>query len=98
MTITVFEDSAEGISVDLKDVEEPDDSGMLKILVDVVLAQRVLDVVRLLVVLPVLAQLVDLARNVPLFFQVKSLKGKKWILYFRSTSLTQFSVSDQTYL
>ena len=76
MSITVFEDSAEGVGVDLEDVEEPDDPRMLKVLVDVVLTQRVLDVVGLFVVLPLLAQLVDLARHVPLLFHVESLKAR----------------------
>ena len=44
---------------------------------DVVLPQRVLDVVRLLVVFPILAQLVNLASHVSLFFHVKSLQQQK---------------------
>lgn len=76
MAITVFEDSTEGVGIDLEDVEELDDPRVLEVLVDVVLAQRVLDVVGLLVILPLLAQLVDLAGHVPLLFHVKSLKQK----------------------
>jgi hypothetical protein len=77
MTVTVFKDSTEGICIDLKNIEKSNDARVLKILVDVVLPQCVFDVVGLLVVLPVLAQLVDLARNVSLFFHVKSLLRKK---------------------
>ena len=77
MTITVFKDSAEGIGVDLENVEKPNNPGMLKILVDVVFPQSVFDVVGFLVVLPFLAQLVDLARNVTLFFHIKSLLREK---------------------
>jgi hypothetical protein len=76
MTITVFKDSTEGIGINLKNVKKTNDAWMLKILVDVVLPQCMLDVVGLLIVLPVLAQLVDLARNVTLFFHVKSLLRK----------------------
>ncbi len=47
---------------------------MLQVLVDVVLAQRVLDVVGLLVVLPVLVQLMDLTSHISLFLSVKTLK------------------------
>ena len=74
MAITVFKDSAEGIGVNLEDVEESDDPRVLEVLVDVVLTQRVLNVVGLLVVFPVLAELVDLAGDVPLLFHVKSLQ------------------------
>ena len=74
VAITVFEDSAEGVGIDLEDVEELDDSRVLEVLVDVVLAQRVLDVVGLLVVLPLLAQLVDLASNVALLLHVEGLE------------------------
>jgi len=73
MTITVFKDCTEGIGINLKNIEKANDAWMLKILVDVVLPQCMLDVVGLLIVLPVLAQLVDLARDVTLFFHVKSL-------------------------
>jgi len=75
VAITVFEDSAEGIGIDLEDVEESDDPRVLEVLVDVVLTQRVLNVVGLLVILPVLAELVDLAGDVPLLLHVKSLKA-----------------------
>ena len=74
VAITVFKDSAEGIGVNLEDVEESDDPRVLEVLVDVVLTQRVLNVVGLLVVFPVLAELVDLAGDVPLLFHVKSLQ------------------------
>ena len=74
MAITVFKDSAEGIGVNLEDVEESDDPRVLEVLVDVVLTQRVLNVVGLLVDFPVLAELVDLAGDVPLLFHVKSLQ------------------------
>jgi hypothetical protein len=46
----------------------------LEVLVDVVLAEGVLDVVGLLVVLPVLVELVDLASHILLLLHVKSLK------------------------
>ena len=47
---------------------------MLKVLVNVVLSERVLDIIGFLVILPVLVQLVDFARDVPLFLGIKSLK------------------------
>ena len=43
---------------------------------DVVLAEGVLDVVGLLVVLPVLVQLVDLAGDVALLLSIKALEGE----------------------
>ena len=52
---------------------------MLKVLVNVVLSKRVLDIVGFLVILPVLIQLVDLARYVPLFLGIKSLKQADYI-------------------
>ena len=73
VSITVLEHGAEGVGVDLEDVEEGDDAGVLKILVDVVFAERVLDVVGLLVVLPVLVQLMNLASDVALLLGIETL-------------------------
>lgn len=73
VSVAVLEYCAEGVGVDLEDVVEPDHSWMVQLLVNVVLSERVLYVVGLLVVLPVLVQLVDLARHVPLLLQVERL-------------------------
>ena len=47
---------------------------MLKVLVDVVLAQGMLDVIGFLVIFPVFVQLVNFASHIPLFFRIKRLK------------------------
>ena len=83
MPITVLEHGAEAVGVDLEDVEEVDDPRVRQVLVDIVLAEGVLDVVGLLVVLPVLVQLVDLAGNVALLLCVEALKR---IFLFRRQS------------
>lgn len=64
--VAVLEHRAERIGVYLEDVKEPDDTRVVQLLVNVVLPQGVLDVIGLLVVLPVLVQLVNLAGHVPL--------------------------------
>ena len=46
---------------------------------NIVLSKRVLDIVGFFVVLPVLVELVDLARHVPLFLGIKSLKQADYI-------------------
>ena len=73
MTVAVLQHRAKTVGVDLKNVEQIDNSGMLQCLVYVVLTQGVLDIVGLLVVLPIFVQLMYLAGNIALFFQVESL-------------------------
>ena len=66
MSRAVLHHRAERVGVDLEGVVVLDDPRVVQRPVDVVLPQRVLDVVGLLVVLPVLVQLVDFAGDVPL--------------------------------
>ena len=73
VSITVLEHGAERVCVDLEDVEEGDNPRVLKVLVDVIFSERVLDVVGLLVVLPVLVQLMNLASHVTLLLGIETL-------------------------
>ena len=73
MTVTIFEYSTEGIGVDFKDIVEVDDSGMLKVLVNIVFSQSVLYVIRLFLIFPILVELMDLASDIPLFPHVETL-------------------------
>ena len=73
VSITVLEHGAERVCVDLEDVEEGDNPRVLKVLVDVVFSERVLDVVGFFVVFPVLVQLVDLACDVALLLGIETL-------------------------
>ena len=66
MARAVLHHRAEGVGVDLEGVIVLDDARVVQGPVDVVLPQRVLDVVGLLVVLPVLVQLVNFTGDVPL--------------------------------
>ena len=70
VTVTVFEDGTKRVGVDLEHVKQPDDSRMVQLFVNIVLPQGVLDIIGFLVVLPVLVQLMDLTRHVPLLLQV----------------------------
>ena len=81
VAVAVLEHGAERVGVDLEHVEQADDARVVQLLVDVVLAQRVLDVVGLLVVLPVLVQLVDLAGHVPLLLRRRN-KEKRCSMNF----------------
>ncbi len=76
MAITVLEYSTERICVDFEDVKEGHYPRMLQVLVDVVFSKSMLDVVRLLVVLPVLVKLVNLASNISLLLGVESLENQ----------------------
>ena len=71
VSVAVLEHRAERVGVNLEDVKEADNPRMVQLFVDVVLSKGVLDVVGLLVVLPVLVQLVDLAGHVALLLEVK---------------------------
>ncbi len=73
VALAVLEHRAERVGVDFEHVEELDNARMVQGLVDVVLAQRMLYVVGLLLVLPVLVELVDLAGHVALLLDVKCL-------------------------
>lgn len=80
MSITILEHRAERIGIDLEHIVQTHHARMVELLVDVVLAQRVLYVVSLLVILPVLVQLVNLAGNVALLLQIERL------VHFRETA------------
>ena len=71
VTVTVLEHGAEAVGVNLEHIVQVDNARVLQRLVDVVLPQRVLNVVRLFVVLPVLVELVDLAGNVLLVLEIE---------------------------
>jgi len=73
IALAVLEHGAERVRVNLKHVKELDNARMVQRLMDIVLPQRVLDVVGLLLVLPVLVQLVHLTRHVALLLQIKGL-------------------------
>ena len=73
VTVTIFEYSTEGIGVDFKDIVEVDDPRMLKVLVNVVFSQGVLNVIRLLLVLPILVELMNLASDITLLTHVEAL-------------------------
>ena len=68
VAITVFEYSAERVGVYFKHVEETHYARMIKLLVNIVLSQRVFDVVGFLVILPVLVELMYLTCYISLFF------------------------------
>lgn len=84
MTITVLQDGAKRIGVDLENIVQAHHARMIKLLVNIVLAQSVLDVVCLLVVLPVFVELMDFTSDVTLLLQVKG-----FVYFGEATCLNQ---------